>query len=140
MKELSNIQSAAMALGGLLMVVGVGCVVFGVIVSIATVVFTLGAVLFAVMQMQQCYEGDNITIKRLRRTMVMGDLCFIFAALLMVENNFRILFPYIATTMQGYNNWVYVVHNNWVVLLLIGAMLEMYTTHRISYELKKEEE
>ena len=36
---------------------------------------------------------------------------------------------------------VYVVYasRNWVALLLVGALLEMYTTHRISYELGKEE-
>ena len=30
------------------------------------------------------------------------------------------------------------IHNNWVVLLLIAAIIEIYTTHRISNELKKD--
>lgn len=129
-----------MALGALMMVIGIGCVVFAIAVKITTIVFAVGAVLFASMQMQQTYSGNSITIKRLRRTMVFGDICFILAAMLMIETNYRIVFPFVATTMEGYNNWVHIVYNNWVVLMLIGAMLEMYTTHRISYELKKEED
>ena len=132
--------------GAAMMVLGVGGVVFGglasanavTIVKIATVVYSIGAVLFAAIQMSQTYEGNNIVIRRLRRIMVMGDICFIIAALLMIENNFMILFPYMARTIDGYNNWIHYVYNNWVVALLIAAILEMYTTHRISYETKKD--
>ena len=140
MRELSRTQTIVMAAGALLMVIGVGCVVFGMIVPVATILFAIGAIAFASMQMMQVYEGNSIVVRRLRRTMIMGDLCFVIAALLMLESNFRILFPYVATTMEGYNNWVRVVHNNWVVALLIAAIIEMYTTHRISYELSKEED
>lgn len=139
MKELTHAQSILMALGGLLMVIGTGCVVFDVMRDITTVIFAVGAVLFAAMQMQQLYLGNSITVKRLRRTMIMGDICFILAAVLMLENHFKVVFQYVATTMEGYNNWVHIVHNNWVILLLIGALIEIYTSHRISYELKKEE-
>lgn len=45
---------------------------------------------------------------------------------------FMKLFP------DGYNYYVTYVHNNWVLLLLVAAMLEIYTTHRISSELAKE--
>ena len=90
-------------------------------------------------QMAQTYEGNNFVIRRLRRIMVIGDVCFIIAALLMIESNFRILFPYMATTIEGYTSWVKYVYNNWVVALLIAAIIEMYTTHRIAHELNKEE-
>ena len=83
------------------------------------------------------YDGKDIVIRRLRRIMVIGDMCFILAALLMLESNLQILFPLVATTVDGYNAWVHYVYNNWVVALLVAAILEMYTTHRISSELKK---
>ena len=83
--------------------------------------------------------GDNLVIRRLRRIMLIGDACFILAAILLLENTFLFVFPYVATTVEGYNNYVHYVHNNWVVALLVAAILEMYSTHRISYELKKEE-
>ena len=30
------------------------------------------------------------------------------------------------------------VHNNWVIILLIAAILQLYSTHRIDRELNKE--
>lgn len=141
MRELSKVQSIIFALGGLLMVVGVGCVVFGVqtaLMRYGAVAFAVGAVCFAAMQMTQVYTGNNIVIRRLRRIMVFADVCFVVAALLLIENAFQIVFPYMATTIDGYNNYIHYVYNNWVVALLIAAILELYSTHRISYELKKE--
>lgn len=122
-----------------MMVIGVAGVVTGFLVQPATICFVIGSIAFAMMQLQQSYEGKSITIKRLRRIMVIGDIAFILAGLLMFENNFRLIFTYMATSIDGYNNWVHYFYNNWVVLLLIAAILEMYTTHRISFELKKEE-
>lgn len=141
MKQLSKIQSIVLALGALLMVVGTGCVVFGLVPEVAAILFAIGAVMFVAMQAQQVYGGSSITIKRLRRTMLFGDACFILSALLMLENVFRILFlniSYFNATVEGYNAYVTYVNNNWVVALLIAAIIEMYTTHRIASELKKE--
>lgn len=122
-----------------MMVAGAGCVVFGLIPYVMSVVFALGTVFFALMQMSMVYEGKNITIKRLRHLMVISDIVFIISGLLMVENVYHFFFPFIATSLDGYNTYVQIVHNNWVVALLIAAVIEVYTTHRISYELKKEE-
>jgi hypothetical protein len=139
MKELSKAQSIALALGALIMVVSVGCVVFNFMVKPATIAFAVGVALFTSMQMMQTYNGTNFALRRLRRIMLFGDCCFILAALLMVENNFKILFPLFTTTIEGYNAYVHYIYNNWVVALLIAAVIEVYTTHRINYELSKEE-
>lgn len=139
MNELSRSQSIILAIGGALMVIGTGCVVFGFMPQVAAIVFAIGAVAFVVMQVQNVYTGNSIVIRRLRRTMLIADACFIIAALLLLENVFRIIFPYVATSVDGYNNYLRYVNNNWVVALLIAALLEMYTTHRIAYELKKEQ-
>lgn len=138
MKRLSFLQSALFAFGALLMVIGSGLVVFRTMVPTGTIVFAIGAFLFAGIQMMQGYKGTNFTIKRLRRIIVFSDICIIVAALLMIETNYQIIKPYVATTIDGYNMWIRVVYNNWGIALLIGALLQMYGTHRISSELKKE--
>jgi hypothetical protein len=30
------------------------------------------------------------------------------------------------------------VHNNWIIILLVAAILQLYTSHRIANELEKE--
>lgn len=122
------------------MVAGVGCIVFGIMPKVMSIVFAIGTISFALMQMCQVYDGNNITLKRLRRIMIFANIAFIISGLLMIENVYHFFFPFVASTMEGYNNYVHVVHNNWVVALLVGAVLEIYTTHRIGYVMKKEEE
>lgn len=141
MRELSKVQSILFAIGASLMVIGVGLVVFMPLDSAkcGAIAFALGAILFAGIQMSQIYIGNNLIIRRLRRIMVIADIAFIVAALLLLENFFRIVYPLFATTINSYNAYVHYVHNNWVVILLVAAILEMYSMHRISYELKKEE-
>ncbi|MBR1839112.1 MAG: hypothetical protein IJ782_00775 [Prevotella sp.] len=144
MRQLTNLQSIIFALGALLMVAGVGCVVFGVahpwLQKSGALAFALGALCFAGMQLTQVYTGTNFTIRRLRRIMIFADVCFILAALLLVEHTFQILFPLFATSIDGYNSYIHYIYNNWVVALLVAALLEMYSMHRIAYELRKEQE
>ena len=83
------------------------------------------------MQMLQRYEGRNLTIKRLRGIMVLSDVLFLFTAVLMFANQGNAL---------GLD-WIYYLNyikNNWVVLLLLAAILQLYTTYRIDHELEKE--
>lgn len=121
------------------MALGIGLVILWDAASAAgAVIFAVGAVTFAAIQITQTYDGPCLAIKRLRRIMVMGDILFIVAALLLLENVFHLVFPFFAKTIDGYNAYVHYIHNNWVVALLIAAIFEMYTTHRISYELNKE--
>lgn len=138
MRQLNKVQTIVLLLGAVLMVVGAGLYVFGTLL-VAPWIFLVGAVCFATMQMMQTYSGNNFTIKRLRRIMVTGDVLFIVSALLMVENSYSLLLPlFLKLSPDGYFNYVAYVHNNWVVILLVAAILEIYTTHRISGELAKE--
>ncbi len=137
MRDLSKMQSVILALGALLMVVSTGCVVFDYMPQVAAIVFAVGAVMFVAMQVQNVYTGPNITIIRLRRIMLFADVCFIIAAVLLLENAYRFMFPLFQGSVEGYNAYVRYVNNNWVVALLIAAILEMYTTHRIESEIKK---
>ena len=140
MKQLSRLQSLIFLAGGLLMVVGAGLFVFSN-KQLASWIFLVGAIAFVSMQMQQQYEGTNFVIRRLRRIMTLADICFIVAALLMVENAYNFLLPLFVDHLQnGLNDYIIYIMGKWVVMLLIAAILEVYTTHRISSELEKEKQ
>ena len=129
MRQLSRTQNAIFLVGGLLMVVGAGTSLLAW--SFAPYVYAVGAVCFASMQMLQRYEGSNFTIRRLRRIMLFSDVLFLVAALLMFANKGNVF---------GLDQLTYLqyVYNKWVVVLLIAAILQLYSTHRISHELEKE--
>ena len=129
MRPLTKTETYLMLLGGLLMVVGSGASVF--MQSWAPYVFAPGSLLFAAMQMRQTYEGTNFTVRRLRRIMLVSDVLFLLAALMMFANQANFL---------GLNFLIYIkyVHNNWIVILLLAAILQLYTSHRIANELEKE--
>ena len=140
MKQLSRLQSLIFLAGGLLMVVGAGLFVFSN-KQLASWIFLVGAIAFVSMQMQQQYEGTNFVIRRLRRIMTLAEICFILAALLMVENAYNFLLPLFVDHLQnGLNDYIIYIMGKWVVMLLIAAILEVYTTHRISSELEKEKQ
>lgn len=144
MRQLNNIQSILFILGGIMMVAGVGLYVFGIGPKVVSIVFFLGTVLFAVMQITQRYEGKVLTMKRLRSIMTVADIAFIISGLLMLENAWRFFYnSYVGATAEAFNfdayrNYMAYVNNKWVVALLIAAVLELYSMNRISYEQKKE--
>jgi hypothetical protein len=136
MKELSRPQEICLALGALMMVVGTGCYVFNVLPKLFSVVFFLGAVAFASMQIVATMSdgSDDMTLRRLKKIMRIADVCFIIAGLMMLENAYMMLYNVIPLDI-----WLKYCWNNWVIVLLVAAILEMYTSHRISYELKKKD-
>ena len=145
MKQLSKLQTIIFLAGSVMMVIGVALNMIGILNGPATlhtagaVVFAAGALAFASMQLQQTYTGHNFTVRRLRRIMSVGDVFFILSAVLMIEDVFHFIRPlFLKYGLEGYNNYINYVQNNWVVILLAAAMIELYTTHRISSELKKE--
>ncbi len=136
MRQLTTIESVVLLCGAVLMVVGAGLYVFCPMAA-APVVFVVGAVAFAVMQFRQTYDGDNLAVRRLRRIMCCADVMFLLSALLMVENTFHWLFPLFLKLSNGYTLYMQCIHNNWVLALLVAAVLQLYSTHRIGKELKK---
>jgi fatty acid desaturase len=129
MKELNKIQTAIFLLGGLLMAVGAGTTLLGW--GSAPYIYALGALGFASMQLLQRYEGTNFTIRRLRRMQMLSDVLFLVAALLMFANRGNIF-------GLSYITYIEYVYNKWVITLLIAALLQLYSTHRIGIELEKE--
>jgi len=128
MRQLSNLESILLLIGGLLMVVGSGASIL--LQSWAPYIFAPGALLFAAMQMRQTYDGPLLVVRRLRRILLLSDVLFLLAALLMFANlsNFLHL---------NYLSYVRYVHNNWIVVLLIAAVLQLYASHRMAYEIEK---
>ena len=138
MRQLSKLESIIYLFGGMTMVAGAGLYAFFIAQSIVCWVMLVGALAFVLMQSRQRYEGTSQTIRRLRKIMTIAGLGFIIAGLFMVEDSYMFLRPVFSNTVESYTTYVNIFHHNWVILLLISAILEMYTSHRISYELKKE--
>lgn len=105
--------------------------------KVSACIFLFGALCFASMQIMQKYEGEDITINRLRKIQTIGDIAFVLAGLFLMEKHFRFLFPFFTDSIEQLNIYAQYINNNWVVLLLIAAVLEVYTTHRIANLIKK---
>lgn len=129
MRQLSKLQTAIFAIGALLMVVGAVAALFWP--NVAPYIFAPGAMAYVSMQMLQSYDGRNFVIRRLRRIMLVSDVLLLLTALLMFVGNGNPL-------GMNWLSYLFLVRNNWVVLLLIAAVLQLYTTLRISAELEKE--
>ena len=129
MRPLSRLQSVVFVVGAVLMVAGAVAALFRQ--PFAPWLFAPGAVAYVAMQLQQRYEGRSFTIKRLRGIMVVSDVLLLLTALLMMAGEGNPL----GLEWTAYLSYV---RNNWVVLLLIAAVLQLYTVSRISFELEKE--
>lgn len=129
MKQLNKTENIIFLVGAVLMVIGSGAYVFRHMWAPYT--FAMGAVAFVLMQLKQGYEGESLTLRRLRNIVIVSDFCFLLTAVLMfanIDNLFGL--PYMF--------YVQYVHNNWVITLLVAAILQLYTSHRISKETEKE--
>jgi hypothetical protein len=84
--------------------------------ELSSVIYTLGAVMFAYVQVMTRYEGKNLIVRRLRRQQILGAVLLVFAGVLMFVTK----------------------HNEWVLCLTVAAILELYTAFRIPSELEKE--
>ena len=129
MKQLNKWQNAIFMVSALLMVVGAGAGIFRWYYF--RYVYAVGAIGYASMQMLQRYEGRDFTIRRLRRVMLFSDVLLLLTAVFMFASQDNSL---------GLDRIIYLqyVNNNWVVVLLVAAVLQLYTTYRISSELEKE--
>ncbi len=80
-------------------------------------IYMVGAVLFALAQFFLRPDFKGLTLRRLVWQQQLAGLFFIAAGVLMFTN----------------------VRNEWIVVLSCGAIIELYTSFRISHELKKQE-
>lgn len=134
MKQLSKTQSIILLVGALLMAFGACSFAVMFHQKVMCWVYLVGALMFVAMQVQQKYEGSNFAIKRLRRIVFFSHVLFILAGVLMADTAYFFLKPLFSSQYE----YITYVYNKWVVLLMIGALVQLYTTHRISSELKNE--
>ena len=109
------------SLGGLFLVAG--AILPLISPDAAPYVFALGALLFSPMQMSDRYEGRNIVIRRLRRQQVMGAFMLLLTAALRFMSLWQI------SPFRG---------REWLITLMIAALLELYAIYRIAHEEEKE--
>lgn len=84
------------------------------------------------MQRSMAINSANFTLNRLYSLQFLSGFCFIIAGLLMVEQYWELIKPFIVKDLESYYLYMRAVINNWVVLLLIGGLIQIYTTHRIA--------
>ena len=133
MRKLNKWQTVAYLTGGVLMAVGAGCCAFLFQTKVFCWIYLIGAILFVAMQVAQRYDGDNPVVIRLRRIWLISGVFFVVAGLLMVDTSHLFLLRYMPRI-----TYITYVYNKWVMLLLAGAILQIYATHRISNELEKD--
>ena len=120
MRELSTWENLIFRLGAILMLTGLVVRMFDT--RLALYVFGLGTMFFCLMRLRAQYEGNNLTIRRLRRQQIMASLFFILTL--------------VGLSMQEFNYGPF-RRNEWMVALAIGCVLEFYTAWRIPSELEK---
>ena len=133
MRQLNRVQTVIFLLGGMLMVAGAGCYVMMCQQRVVCWIFLVGSVMFSLMQTMQVYTGTELVLRRLKNIQGLASLLFVISGVLMADSAygfFRPMFDNIA-------DYIEIVYNKWVVLLLVAALLEVYTTHRINNELSK---
>ena len=121
MKKLNKFQTFVLRMGGLLVLVG--AMLNPVESLVAVYVYCVGALMFVAMQMSESYEGDSFVVRRLRRQQIVGGLLLLLSGVAMFGQEYHIM---------------YMQHNEWLIILLIAAMLELYTSFRIPAEIEKE--
>ena len=78
--------------------------------------FLVGALLFGCAQVTDKYTSDSFVIRRLRRQQFIASFLLILTGILML-----------------------ILHRNeWVISLLVAALIELYTSFRIPQEQKKD--
>ena len=130
MKQLNKVENIIFLMGAVMIVVG--SIANFMLQPWAPYIFAMGTVAFVLMQLKQSYEGNNVVIRRLRRMVVASDLFFVITAVLMFAN---------INNLFGLDRFSYLqyVRNNWVVTLLIAALLQLYSNHRLGKELSEEQ-
>ena len=125
MKPLTSLQNLIYQIGGILLIVGAILPVVPFLATFAPYVFTTGSLMFATMQLQQRYEGRDITVRRLRRQQIVGAFLILISACLMLMKWFHL------GPLRG---------DEWKLTLAIAALLQLYTAFRLPAALRKSEE
>ena len=107
-------MQAFMVVGAVMVLTGAAFYITGW--ALAPYVYTIGAALFALAQINTLARVRNAAVRRLRRQQILGALVLVLTGFLMLLMH----------------------RNEWIVSLTIAAILELYTSIRIPQEEEKE--
>lgn len=122
MKQLNKIEVVLYDAGAVIMVLSL-LLLHTELRGFLPYIYGVGAALFFVMQLRAQSDGGNVVIRRLRRQQMIGALLLLLAA------------P--ALWMEVNMVWP-LRHNEWIVVVTIGAWMELYTAFRLPKELERE--
>ena len=111
-----NIRAILYYIGGSLLVVGAAFPVFPGLEPYAPMVYTIGALLFAAVQISASKEQTDVVIKRLRRQQVLSCGILVVAGIMMFMKKYHI------SPCTG---------DEWKLALAIGAFMQLYTSLRM---------
>lgn len=103
-------------IGGILLVLGAALYITKWVW--APYMYIVGSLMFGAMQMLDRYTGSNFILRRLRRQQLLGAVVLMLAGILMLVCK----------------------QNEWILCLLVGCLLQLYTAFRIPQEYEKEKE
>lgn len=86
-------------------------------------VYGFASILFFAMQYKGRYVGANVVARRLQRQQLLGSACLALASVAM---------------WMGINGVWPLRHNEWIVIVTIGAWMELYAAFRLPKEIEKE--
>lgn len=113
---MKKIYSCIYFIGGILLVLGAALYITKW--AWAPYMYIVGSFMFGAMQMLDRYRGTNFILRRLRRQQLLGAVVLMLAGVLMLVCK----------------------HNEWILCLLVGCLLQLYTAFRIPQEYEKEKE
>lgn len=114
MSIMKKIQQTIYIIGGILLVMG--ATLYITKWTWAPYIYIAGSFMFGAMQMLDRYTGNNFILRRLRRQQVIGAIALMLTGILMITCK----------------------HNEWIMCMLVGCLLELYTAFRIPQEYEKE--
>lgn len=123
MKPLTPFQNIIFQLGGLLLIAGAIFPLVPALNLYAPFVFLAGTLMYSTMQLLQRYDGTNFIIRRLRRQQIFSAFLLLIAAGLLLMKHFNV------GIFRG---------EEWKMVLVIAAILQLYAAFRIPHELNKE--
>lgn len=123
MKELTSFQNTIFRTGAVLFVLGLGVRLF--VPFWGMIIFVVGVLGFTTMQMLCSYEGNSVTLLRLRRQQVMSDFLFLLSAVAMMSQELEV-------------GPMWARRNLWILIFAIGCFLQLYTAFRIPSVMEKE--
>lgn len=122
---MSTIKRTTLYLGGLLLLAGSVMPLFQAMQSHAPIVFTIGALLFAIIQIQSGEANDGFVVRRLRAQQKFGALLWVATGCMMFMSKYGV------APCQN---------DEWKLALAIGAFFQLYTAFRLPAAINKEKE